>query len=220
MDVAVMPVKRLLHAKGRLAPHFEAPERLELARALFDDALSLASEASFLTWLVVSDDPAVLARASGRGLGVLRDRGGGLNAALAQAARRLTAQRAESMTVVPADLPLAAPDDLLDIVETGHTADVVIVPSGRDGGTNALQIRPPGLLPPSFGGDSFTAHFERAQRLSVRCAVLPLPRMALDIDTVEDVQELLARPDGHNGRTLTALRRWEQGRAAKGGRPG
>jgi 2-phospho-L-lactate/phosphoenolpyruvate guanylyltransferase len=217
MDVAVMPVKRLSYAKGRLASHFEAPERLELARALFEDTLELAERASFLTWLVVSDDATVLTLAADKHLGVLEDRGGGLNAALAQAARHLEAREADSMTVVPADLPLAAPEDLLDVIETAHDADVVIVPSGRDGGTNALALRPPGLLEPSFGRDSFAAHFERAQRLSARCVVLPLPRMSLDIDTIEDVEDLLGRAASPPTRTLGALRRWKQGRAARPG---
>ena len=79
------------------------------------------------------------------GLGALADEAPGLNAALAAALTRLDRAGAASATILPGDVPLATPDDVDAIVDAGGRAPVVVVPS-RDGGTNALHLRPPGAL--------------------------------------------------------------------------
>ncbi|MDQ3646452.1 MAG: hypothetical protein M3345_05885, partial [Actinomycetota bacterium] len=95
---------------------------------------------------------------------------------------------------------------LEDLLDTGATSDVVLVPSTRDGGTNALYLSPPDVITPRFGPASLQAHLALAERLKLRCALLDLPRMALDLDTIEDAGELLERPDHGNSRTVAVLR--------------
>jgi 2-phospho-L-lactate/phosphoenolpyruvate guanylyltransferase len=192
MDAALLPVKRLDRAKGRLAGHFDAHQRAAIARALFEDALALCAAADFLRWWVVSDDPQVLAEAGRRGLETVRDPGVGLNRALEDGIAEATSQGAATVTIVPADVPLAWRGDLEDLLDTGATSDVVVVPSRTDGGTNALYLSPPGLIAPQFGPGSLKAHVDIAERLKLRCAILSLPRLELDIDTLEDVDSFLA----------------------------
>ncbi len=194
MDAGLLPVKRLNEAKGRLAPHLDAAERRRLAEALLQDALSLCESVEFLHWWVVSDDPYVLQEAEARGLTAFEDPGEGLNAALSAALAAVAGAGAESATVIPADAPLAFRGDLLDLLDTGATSEIVLVPSERDGGTNALYMSPPTLLQPNFGEGSLRLHLAQAERGARRCALLSLPRLALDIDTIEDVRDFLARP--------------------------
>jgi 2-phospho-L-lactate/phosphoenolpyruvate guanylyltransferase len=209
MDAGLIPVKRLDRAKGRLAAAFGEAERVEIARALLEDVLRLAGAVDFLSWWVVSDDDAVRAEAAGRGLQTVGDDGNGLNAALRGGIEALTAAGATSVTVVPADVPLAWRGDLQDLLDTGATSDVVVVPSARDGGTNALYMSPPDLVRPRFGPDSLRFHIDEAARSGRRCSILALPRLGVDIDTVEDVDAFLARPragDTAAGRVLGRLR--------------
>ncbi|HEX2049337.1 MAG TPA: 2-phospho-L-lactate guanylyltransferase [Actinomycetota bacterium] len=209
MDAGLLPVKRLDRAKARLAAQLGDAARREVAAALLDDALTLCSSVGFLRWWVVSDDPAVLRRAADRGLDTLRDGGRGLNAALAAGAVAAARAGAASVTIVPADVPLARADDLADVVDTGATSDVVVVPARSGGGTNALHLAPPGVMDPEFGPESLRAHVTRADRLGVRCSVLPSARLGLDVDTIDDVDALLAHPgagDTHAGRVLARLR--------------
>ncbi|HYY44392.1 MAG TPA: 2-phospho-L-lactate guanylyltransferase [Actinomycetota bacterium] len=208
MHAAILPVKNLEHAKARLTPHFTAAQRTELAAALLEDALDLAMQTCFFRWWVVSDDPQVIERAHSKGLGTVRDTGAGLNAALKTALGEVAAGGAESATVLPSDVPLAAPGDLADVLDTGATSDVVLVPSGQDGGTNALYMAPVGMLEPAFGPGSFQAHLEQAAALGLRCSILSLPRLALDIDTIEDVDRFLEASHGcsHTDEVLRRLR--------------
>jgi 2-phospho-L-lactate guanylyltransferase len=202
-----LPVKHLDAAKGRLAGHLGPERRVELARALLQDSLELCAATPFLEWWVVSDDARVLEAAAGRGLAVVEDRGRGLNPALQAAVKEAVSAAADSVTIVPSDLPLATAEDLADIVDTGATSDVVAVPAGERGGTNALYLSPPELLPPRFGEASFAAHMVQAEALGLRCSILPLERMALDIDTIEDVDELLRRGGRPGSRTFALLAR-------------
>jgi len=208
MNVGIVPVKRLDRAKTRLEALLGAEGRADLARALFEDALALCQAATELRWLVVSDDPAVLERAAERGHATVRDAGDGLNPALVAACVAAEELGATSVTIVPCDVPLAQPDDLRDVLDTGGTSDVVLVPS-RDAGTNGLYLRPPSVLPPAFGPASVSAHAAAAESAGLRCSLLPLERLALDIDVERDVDALLAHPDAlasYGGRVLQRLR--------------
>ena len=205
MDAGLLPVKRLADAKSRLRESYGEQARAGMAAALLEDALALCAAADFLRWWVVTEDAEVVERAQAAGLGALPDRGDGLNAALAGAAIELTAGGAASVTIVPSDVPLATRADIEDILDTGATSEMVVVPSARDGGTNALYLRPPDLTAPRFGRASLEAHVASAQALGVRCSILELPRLALDLDTPEDVAAFLERaPDG--GRTAALAR--------------
>lgn len=204
MRAGVLPIKQLSRAKQRLREVLSDEERISLARALANDALSLAARISDLEWWVVSDDVEILGTTAARGFTPLQDPGAGLNEALATAASAVEQRGAEAMLVLPSDIPLAVPDDIIDILDTGATSDAVVVPSFGDGGTNALYLEPPRLLEPRFGPASLDTHLRAAAEIGVRCALLDLPRVSLDIDTADDVRSFLAHdPDG--GDTIAFL---------------
>lgn len=214
MDAGVLPVKALGRAKARLAPDFDESQRRAIAAALLDDALTLCASVDFLEWWVVSDDDEVLGRASEAGLKTVADPGDGLNAAIAAGVAQALAAGAESLTVVPCDVPLAYRGDLVDLLDTGATSDIVLVPAGDDGGTNALYLSPPDLIEPAFGPGSLQRHIALAAKERYRCSILSLPRMALDVDTPSDVDAFLAAAGEFGGKSAELLRklRAEQGR--------
>ena len=202
-----MPVKRLDRAKQRLGEYFSDEARGQIARALLEDALRLCrASAGFLTWWVVSDDPKVLDRAAAYGCFGIKDESEQLNSALAFAIRKVEAEGATSVTIIPSDAPLAYENDLRDLLDTGATSDIVLVPSERDGGTNAIYMKPPSVIDPHFGPQSLNAHMSLAGRLGLRCSMLVLPRLSLDIDTMEDVEAFLKRDTLETSATSRVLR--------------
>ena len=207
MDAGILAVKSLDRAKRRLSDHFSPEERVEIARALLEDALTLCHDSSFLTWWVASDDDEALDRAQAYGFNGVKDQTGTLNGALQQAVLEAKAAGAESVTMIPSDIPMAYAGDMRDILDTGATSEVVVVPSSRDGGTNALYLRPPDILAPRFGTASLQAHLSLAERLGFRCSILVLTRLALDIDTVNDVDEFLKKDTQGTSHALAVLKR-------------
>ena len=204
MLAGVLPIKQLQRAKQRLSEVLSGEERISLARALANDSLALAAQIGELDWWVVSDDAEILALADSLGFTALQDAGADLNEALTAAAAALEQQGAEAMLILPTDIPLARPDDIADILDTGATSEVVVVPSLGDGGTNALYLEPPKLLEPRFGPASLETHLRAADDKGVRCALLDLPRVSLDIDTADDVRTFLDRAP-QTGETIAFL---------------
>lgn len=193
VDAGILPVKSPARAKARLAIGLSEEARRSIVAALIEDAFRLCRSTPFLSWWVVSDDSEVRHRAGDLGLQTIADEGEGLNQALGIAIDAVTGAGAGSALVLAADIPLATPEDLRDLIDTGATSDVVVVPSEGDGGTNALLLSPPDLMQPHFGPGSLAAHIRTAEELGLRCSLLPLPRVGLDIDTGADVDALLAR---------------------------
>lgn len=205
MDAGLLPVKELSAANQRLAPEFSDAERMEISRALLQDALDLCEKTTFLRWFVVTGDREVATEARRRGFEVIEDAGGGLNAALGAAIAAVETEGAISATILPVDVPLAQPDDVLDLLDTGGTSDIAIVPSHADGGTNALYLSPPGAVQPRFGPGSVRAHIDQAESSGLRCSILGSTRLGLDLDTADDARAIVEQEGGD--RTVELLRR-------------
>jgi 2-phospho-L-lactate guanylyltransferase len=207
MDAALLPVKALARAKQRLAVDLERELRRAVVRGLVDDALSLCEQSRWFEWWVVSDDPWVREEARRRRLNAIHDLGGGLNRALQAAVETVSVFGAASVTIVPCDVPLATAEELRDLLDTGETSEVVVVPALRDGGTNGLHLCPPAAIQPAFGPGSMQAHVSAADARGLRCSILELDGLSVDIDRIEDVDLFLDRPQANETATGRALLR-------------
>ena len=172
MIVAVVPVKTLAVAKSRLQPALSAAERAGLVENLLQGVLRALTDSGVIAaTTVVSPDPRAGALAAAMGAVGLPDPGGGLNAALEAGRAWAIAQEATALLVLLGDLPLLRGSDiaaLAALLDAAPADDptVVLAPDRRDGGTNAMLLRPPGALPFAFGLDSYHRH---------RAAPLPPP---------------------------------------------
>ena len=103
---------------------------------------------------------------------------------------------ASSLAVIPGDIPLLTAADVDVVLQHGRHYDVVIVPSWDSRGTNAVLLRPPDALQLRFGSWSFFPHVKQAKRKGLSYKVVRLPRMALDVDTPEDLARLVPQAMG------------------------
>jgi 2-phospho-L-lactate guanylyltransferase len=144
--------------------------------------------------VVVTDTAPGLALATEMGAVALPDPGAGLNAAVSLGLDVVGQQApGTAALVLPGDVPLVEPTDIHAIVEAAgdRRRVVVVVPDAAGRGTNALLIRPPHLIEPSFGEPSCQRHLAAARRRGTAIS-LALPRLALDVDD----EARLARFDG------------------------
>ena len=186
---AVVPVKPFTQAKSRLASILSPVDRALLSRSFLRHVLDAAQSApSVAQIVVVSRDAEALHLAEERGLIALSEEWRGLNQALAQATRRIAEQGAGALLILPTDLPLVEPDDIeaLWALALDEPA-VVIAPARRGGGTNALLVRPPGILSYRFGPGSFNAHCAQARAAGIPLFVVRSPHLALDVDSPDDL---------------------------------
>ena len=190
MRVIAVPVKSLERAKGRLAGVLEPLERAALTLAMLEDVLDASlAQPGWQTW-VISPDEAVLEVSARRRARPIPEDDPGLLAALHQVEEQ--ASGADALAVVLGDLPFVTPEALGGLLRT--LGPVVAAPSDSDGGTNVLLRRPPLIIPPRFGTDSFRKHRDAAVSRDLPFAVVTVPELAFDLDRPEDVPVLLSRP--------------------------
>jgi 2-phospho-L-lactate guanylyltransferase len=147
--------------------------------------------------LVVSRDSEALAIARLHGTRtVLEDSASELNIALARATAVATTYSARGVLILPADLPNITPEDVKQLVASADTGtSVVIAPDHHRTGTNALLVRPPGIISYSFGENSFPKHMAQIEAKGLKAKVLELPCLAQDVDYPEDLTFLNGQID-------------------------
>ncbi len=187
---AVVPVKTLLKSKTRLSNYFTIQERPLFTLAMLEDVLNTLKSSKIDKTIVISSDSTVEAMVKNFGMTFLQEAQEGLNKALNQATRWCLRKEAELVLALPADAPLITTKDVDEIVNLALKNSVVISPS-CDGGTNALLQKPPGIVSPCFGPDSFKRHISKAHAKHVRIKIYVSANVLFDIDSDTDLEQLL-----------------------------
>jgi 2-phospho-L-lactate guanylyltransferase len=192
---ALIPVKDLHAAKSRLTPPFSIDERAALTLDMLMRVLAVCrASRRFARITVVSPDDTVLMIAEEMGAAPLRQRTVGLNPALEEARADAIARGAAALLVLHADLPRLAAEEIgamIDLLPAPPAA--VLAPDDTGTGTNALLLAPPDALPFHFGVGSFALHRAAAEARDLRTAIARSPGIAGDVDTPDDVRELVGR---------------------------
>jgi 2-phospho-L-lactate guanylyltransferase len=209
MIAALVPVKALARSKSRLRPVLSDDQRHALVLAMLEDVVGLLADVpAIATTAVVSPDADVLAFARHLGAQAIREPplsvSKGLNAALTFASDTLSDQGASGLLVLPVDVPLATTADIEAILNRINADPSIVLCPSRSGGTNALALRPLGIIPFRFGHRSSAAHQREATARGLPLEVLPLPSLALDIDRPNDLAAVLAHPNGTRSQQLLA----------------
>jgi 2-phospho-L-lactate guanylyltransferase len=215
--LAVVPIKTLSAAKQRLAGALATGARQSLAQAMFSDVLaSLRRSQRVEAIAVVTADVVATAVAHGERITVLPDDlQDGQSAAALIGIRYAVAAGYDRAVLVPGDTPLLDAvelDALLDRCES-EAIQAAIVADRHGTGTNALVLTPPDAMAPSFGPGSFDRHIATAADAGLNHRADPVPSLAHDVDTPEDLTALAEALEGRRTiapRTRGALRQLER----------
>ncbi len=192
---AVVPVKRFESSKSRLSSVLNVVERKQLSELLLRNTLRVLTESSAISDIViVSSDELAMEIARRNGAIVLREsRDDGVNAAIARADDYSFKKGAEATLVIPQDLPLLVAGDVNMICKGAELPDrcLVVCPSVRYDGSNALLRKPSRLLKTYYDEDSFNAHIRAATKIGIPIKVFLSMRIMLDLDTTEDIKILM-----------------------------
>ena len=186
--LAIVPVNSPGEAKRRLAPFLGPEQRTALVVTMLEDVLAACrGTASIDRTIVVTPEPSL----APAGMAVLPDPGQGDAAAIELA---LGHAGADGALIVMADCPLVTPAILERLA---RAARPVAVGLAQDGGTNALALRPADAVAPAFGVPNGAAVVvERARALGFEPAVVDDPALALDVDTLEDLERACELGEG------------------------
>lgn len=194
MIVAVVPMKPVAQAKGRLASVLPPEARQSLARFMLADVLAACRDCSVIQRTVVlTADTSLTALANEHDAELLAEpQPLGLNAAMNTAAAMSDAQ---ALLYLAGDLPLLKARDISNLTDRCRTGSrVIIVPSADGTGTNALLLSPPDIIEPAFGHGSSERHEMSVRRLGIEPVIVRNHNIGLDIDTPQDLEALLHHP--------------------------
>ena len=189
---AIVPVKPLEAALGRLAEILDGPRRRALQAAMLADVLGACMHASRIsaTYVVTADaGAAVIAGTFGARLVDDCTPPRGINPAVERGQAQAIADGYPAALVMTADLPQITPAALDGVVDASCDSAVTIVPSESGKGTNALLLRPAGVLRPQFGPGSLSLHVAQARSAGIPHQILEVANLAIDVDTPEDLVE-------------------------------
>lgn len=210
MNCALVPVKALASGKSRLSTLLSQEARQAVSRAMLTDVLTcLQRSSSVEKFAVVSSDRTLLSLAQEFGAYIVHEgQPRGLSGAVTLGTDFCVQHGATALLVLLADLPLVEPDDVNSLFQQAEEIGqgVILATCKEREGTNALLRVPPLVIPPCFGGPSLAWHRAAAQRVGAQFRVLEAPRLAFDIDSVEDLQQLLSHPSNtETYRVLNAI---------------
>lgn len=210
---AILPVKSFGAAKQRLASLLGSGSRQALAQAMFQDVLaSLRRTEGIERVVVVASEPSVEFAGDDHMVLLEDELGDGQSAAASTGIRWAVEAGFERVLLVPGDTPLLASAEV-DALLSDAPEDVVIVPDRHGTGTNALLLRPPTAIEPSFGPDSLARHVAEADAAGLTHRVERVPSLLFDVDTSDDlavVAEAIEASHAIAPRTRGALRQLDR----------
>jgi 2-phospho-L-lactate guanylyltransferase len=187
---AIIPIKPLRRGKSRLSGVLTEQEREDLNQHLLIRSINCLKQVVEIDQIVVvSHDPAALSFSREYGVRTIQEnRNTNINNALRKATHAAIAFSASSVLVIPADLPFMIPEDLTGLISKSMSfPEIIISPDRKMYGTNALFIKPPGILDYDFGQWSFKKHIEQAERKKIRVEIYNNERLGFDLDLPEDL---------------------------------
>jgi len=202
---AVVPVKHLDASKRRLSSVLTPKDRRKLTLVMLEDVLSAIKASNVQEILVVGSDLAVREVAEKFGAVYANEETRGLNSAVTHSIEWCMQEGADSVLVLPVDIPLLSSADINNIIDLGDSSEstVVLSPSSN-GGTNALFQKPPHLILSRFGQKSFDRHIKQTRGKGICLKLHYSSSVAFDIDSEQDLQRLLTAQNNTRSKQFLA----------------
>ena len=185
---AIIPVSKFKNAKTRLSPFLSEEERESLLKVMLQDVTDTLKKHVDKIF-IISRDEDVLNYAKKLNLDtILEDENSNLNKALKQAMKYCKG-KAKKIIIVPSDVPLIGKTNVQMLIDASKSLDFIIVPS-KGGGTNMIIMKPMAIHT-RFEGFSYKEHVQAAERKKLNPQVHDSFFMALDVNTAEDLGEIM-----------------------------
>ncbi|HMK33038.1 MAG TPA: 2-phospho-L-lactate guanylyltransferase [Nitrosopumilaceae archaeon] len=203
---AIIPVKTFSKAKTRLNLSYEKTE--DLCKMMLAQVLQTISQSSVIEKIaVVSKDESALEIGKTFNAVEIYDKNeDGVNSAVSIADKYFLDEGFEATIVFPQDIPLMQTEDIQTLYDF-HMSNrcVLVVPSQKFDGTNALFRTPVNVMETHYDEDSYKIHLTVANNKSSKAALVLIRRIMLDVDEPSDLQIILKHSNPKISKTLENL---------------
>jgi 2-phospho-L-lactate/phosphoenolpyruvate guanylyltransferase len=203
---AIVPVKTFCKAKTRLNLSPEKTE--ELCKLMLDQVLQTISQSSVIEKIAVvsKDESALKIGKKFNAQAIYDENEGGVNNAVLLADKYFLDNAFDATIVFPQDIPLMQTQDIQTLCDF-HMSNrcVLVVPSRKFDGTNALFRSPVDIMETHYDEDSYKIHLTVADKISSDAALVLIRRIMLDVDEPSDLQIILKHSNSSISKTLENL---------------
>ena len=189
---AIVPVKTFSKAKTRLNLSNEKTENL--CKFMLDEVLQTISKSSVIEKIAVvsKDESAIKIGKKFNAVEIYDEKEKGVNEAVSIANKYFLDKGFEATVVFPQDIPLIQTEDIQNLYDFHISGRcVLVVPSRKFDGTNALFRNPVDVMETHYDEDSYKIHLTTANNKSAKAALVLIRRMMLDVDEPADLQFIL-----------------------------
>jgi len=188
---AIIPVKTFSKAKSRLGLSQEKTE--QLCKIMLDEVLSAISQSQISKTIIISKDESALEIAKKcNTVPIFEEKENGVNAAVALAEKYLVDNNFDASVVFPQDIPLIRPQDIDELLKYQKTPQLIVVPSRKFDGTNALFRSPINVMETHYDEDSYKIHLTTAKSRNIPTSFVLISRIMLDVDDQSDLEFIMS----------------------------
>ncbi|HJT10402.1 MAG TPA: 2-phospho-L-lactate guanylyltransferase [Candidatus Nitrosotalea sp.] len=188
-----MPVKTFSRAKTRLNISSEKTEKI--CRIMLESVLGSISQSEIIEkTVIVSKDDAAFEIGKKFGAMEIYDHDElGVNNAVKLADDYLSKEGFDSTIVFPQDIPLIQAEDVRTLLDMKvQNRCVLVVPSRKFDGTNALFRTPVDVMETHYDEDSYKIHLATAEKRNAKSALVLVRRIMLDVDDQSDLNLIMS----------------------------
>lgn len=193
---AIIPVKTFSKAKTRL--NLSPIQTETLCGLMLEEVLRTISNTKNIDKIfVVSKDEYALQQSKKFGVEEIFDHDeSSVNHAVSLADNHLNNAEFDASIVFPQDIPFIQSIDIENLIQfQKFSSSVLVVPSRRFDGTNALFRMPTNLMKTHYDEDSYKIHLEVGKSLTPNTSLIFLRRIMFDIDNQDDLDLLLLQDE-------------------------
>ncbi len=193
---AIVPVKTFSRAKTRLNLSTEKTE--QICRIMLESVLHTISQSDIVEkTVIVSKDEIALNMGKKFGAVQIYDEEElGVNNAVMLGDNYFAKEEFDTTIVFPQDIPLVQAEDIRTLFEMRDSERcVLVVPSRKFDGTNALLRMPIDVMNTHYDEDSYKIHLNTAEKKNASSALILIGRIMLDVDDQDDLRLIINQHD-------------------------
>ena len=203
---AIVPVKTFSKAKSRLNLPTEQTELI--CKIMLDSVLrTLSSSNAIEKIILVSKDEQALSLGKKFNAVEIYDSAElGVNDAVKLGNEYLSENGFETSIVFPQDIPFMQVEDVDTLLGMNQGPNsVLVVPSRKFDGTNALLRMPPKIMETHYDEDSYRIHLTTAEKKGLTPVLVLIRRIMLDLDDQDDLKFILSDTNSEISKSISSI---------------
>jgi 2-phospho-L-lactate guanylyltransferase len=160
---------------------------------MFEEVLSAISQSQINKTIIISrDESAFEISKKYNAVHIFEEKENGVNAAVSMAEKYLLENNFDASIVFPQDIPMIRAQDIDELIRFQKNSQLIVVPSRKFDGTNALFRSPVNVMETHYDEDSYKIHLTTAKSRNIPTTFALISRIMWDVDDQSDLEFIMS----------------------------